>query len=162
MIYLRPIRRLLKEHMRTNCELRIANCNSRGRSGYIFLVSVLIIGAVLSATSFTLMLLGLGAELSGKAIQDSVQAYENASSCAERALLALRSDLAYDGHQTIAMPSGSCTIGWMGGSGNFDRVICVEGTEGTSVRRMEITIDHVLPATTIRSWVEVDGFTHCP
>lgn len=141
---------------------KIETQNFSDRPGYILLVSVLIVGAVMSATAFTLMLLGLGAELSGAAIADSAQAYENAQSCAEHALLSLRSDLAYDGGDTVDMPNGDCVIEAVGGGGNFDRTICVEGTMARSVRRMEIVVHRVLPETAIRSWEEVSSFTLCP
>ncbi len=80
------------------------------RPGYIFLVTVLVIGAIASATATSLLLLGWAAEQNGLLLMQSAQAYEHANTCAERALRELRRDLAYTGNVTHTFEYGSCEI----------------------------------------------------
>ena len=55
------------------------------RNGYVFLISVLVIGAIAATTAISLILLGLASEQSGLSVIQSSQAYELAQACAERA-----------------------------------------------------------------------------
>ena len=80
---------------------------------------------------------------------------------ARRALFELRSDSSYGGSETIAMGNGTCEILVVGGTGNENRTICVEGVRGDVARRMEILITRLLPSVTITSWQEVTAFTSC-
>ena len=128
----------------------------------MFLVAVLVIGVMAVATSLSLMLLGWAAEQNGLALMQSNQAYEYAQTCAERGLLALRKDVSYTGSEHILLARGSCEILGVTGSGNEDRMLCVQGTSGKSVRAMEIHIATILPATHIATWREVPTITLCP
>ena len=135
---------------------------ARGRPGFTFLIAALIIGVIVSGMTISLILLGLGAQQSGLTILQSAQAYENAQTCAERALRSLRRDLSYDGGETFTLTNGTCSIAHTGGSGNGDRALCVAGESGRTTRRMEIGIKRVYPDVRITSWKEVDAFTLCP
>ena len=133
----------------------------RVRHGYIFLLSVLVVGVIASAVVVSLVLLGLAARRSGFTYQQSAQALALAHTCAERGLGTLREDNAYGGGVAVSFPEGSCEILLVGGSGNENRTLCAEGIAGTTVRRLEIVIDRILPETKIFSWQEVDLFTFC-
>lgn len=136
---------------------------SAHRSGYIFLLSVLVIGAVAAASASSLILLGISGQQSSLTVIQSYQAMEFAQSCADQAILALKSDLTYDGGVSVYYTEGSCSIRHMSGNGNRDRGICIEGRSGPSVRRLEVDVEQVLPTTLIRSWTEVSAFTGlCP
>ncbi len=133
------------------------------RGGYVFLLSVLIIGAIAASMMITLSLLGLTAEQNGFSYLQSMQAEEYARSCAERAFRSLRADLTYDGGETFTYTRGSCTIRRTGGSGNSDRVLCITGVSGLSTRRLEIALSQVYPRITVSSWKLVTDFsTACP
>lgn len=134
----------------------------RSRPGYIFLITVLVIGVIATATASSLLLLGWAAEQNGLLVQQSAQAYEFAQTCAERGLREMRRDLNYAGNTTFSFERGSCTIGRIGGAGNEKRMLCVEGYSGDSTRRMELSIDRLYPTVTIRSWEEVSSFSLCP
>lgn len=134
----------------------------RARSGYIFLVSVLAIGAIASATTVSMLLLGWAAEQNGNLVVHAVRAQEHARTCAERALYALRNDQWYAGNETVVLEDGSCDILAIGGSGTEDRTLCTQGTSGNNVRRMEITIAETVPRLRISSWEEVSSFSLCP
>lgn len=133
------------------------------RRGYIFLVSVLVIGAIASASAFTLLLLGLAQEQSGFTVVQSVQALELAETCVERAFHSLRDDPAYAGGEHFSLTGGSCSIGRIGGAGNEERTVCVEGFGGDAVRRLEVSVQRLYPSVEIEGWKEVAVFsTACP
>lgn len=134
---------------------------TRVRNGYIFLVTVLVIGVVASATAASLALLGWAAEQNGLLLQQSNQAYEYAQTCAERALRSLRSDFAYYGDVTIPFTYGSCVIHPITGTANENRSICTEGYSGNSVHRLQLDVAQLFPSVRIRAWEEVSSFTLC-
>jgi hypothetical protein len=136
---------------------------SSSKHGYIFLVTVLLGGTIAMATTISLLLLGLAAERTASSFEDSTEALEQARTCAERAILSLRTDPTYGGQETIvAGENDSCIIHPIGGSGNMNRTLCTEGKDGEDVRRMEIQISQLFPWVSISSWREVDVITLCP
>lgn len=132
------------------------------RPGFVFLLSILVIGAIVTEMAMSLILLGLAAQMSGLTVVQSAQSFEYAQACAERSLLSLRYDLSYDGGETVTFDNGSCAVAHTGGSGNADRAVCVIGQSGKSTRRMEIAIEQVYPRVKISSWKEVSAFSLCP
>ncbi len=114
------------------------------------------------AVSVSLILLGLAAGQSGLSVRQSAQAWEYASTCAERALRSLRTDPTYVGNETFTFSSGSCDIRAVGGSGNTGRSLCTDGKSGDSTRRLEVSITRLYPSAVISSWREVPGFSLCP
>lgn len=135
---------------------------SRVRDGYVFLVTVLIIGVIATVTATSLMLLGWAAEQNGQLVAQSSQAFENAQTCVEQALRNLRYDPAYVGSGTITLTYGSCKLRAIAGQGNDERVICSEGINGQNTRRLEVTISRLYPSVIVRSWREVPTFSLCP
>ncbi len=132
------------------------------RPGFVFLLSILVIGAIVTEMAMSLILLGLAAQMSGQTVEQSAQSFEYAQACAERGLFSLRSDLSYDGGETVIFDNGSCTIAHTGGSGNADRALCILGRSGKTSRRIEIAIEQVYPRVKITSWKEVGEFSRCP
>jgi hypothetical protein len=132
------------------------------RPGYVFLISVLVVGVIASAVTVSLLLLGGAAERTAYSLQESVQAFENAQTCIERGLLALRADLNYAGGETVTLARGTCALRAIGGSGNLPRMLCAEGRSGLSVRRVEVKTIRIFPAVLVDTWHEVPSFTFCP
>ena len=139
----------------------IARLVRSSSGGYVFLISVLFIGAIAAATSVSMVLLGLAAQQDGAALLESVQAEEYAQMCVERSLRSLRSDPTYIGNQTFTFLHGSCTVQPIGGALNESRTICVEGDSGVSKRRLQVRVKRLLPTTLIESWQETLEFTFC-
>jgi hypothetical protein len=129
--------------------------------GYIFLISVLVIGSIATTTAVSLILLGLATQQTGLAVVQSAQALELAQTCAERGLRSLHADLTYAGGDTFSFTSGTCVIHHVGGAGNANRTLCVEGDSGNTVRRLEILIRKLYPQTTVASWKEVSAYSLC-
>ncbi len=132
------------------------------RSGYVLLLSVLIIGVIAAVVLPSLLFLGMNAGQVSVAIGESSQALAAAQGCAEYALLKLRDAEAYTGNETLSLNQETCSIRSIGGIGNEHRLLCVQGQAGDTIRRMEIIVDQVFPQITIDSWQEVSSFTLCP
>ena len=141
---------------------RFRKGSKAARPGYVFLVSVLVIGAIASTTAVSLVLVGLAAGQTGFAVSQSAQALGNANTCLERTLRSLRLDLTYAGGETFTLTTGTCTVHDIGGAGNAHRAVCVEGQVRETVRRLQADLDEVFPAVKVDSWREVEEFTLCP
>lgn len=134
----------------------------RVRNGYVFLITVLVVGVIATVTATSMMLLGWAAEQNGQLLAQSAQAFEYTQTCIERALKNLLDDPAYAGSGTLTFTYGTCTIHTVGGQGNDVRTICSEGISGNNTRRLEVQITHLYPSIQVRSWKEVSAFTACP
>jgi hypothetical protein len=133
----------------------------RRREGYVFLISVLFIGAIASATTVSMLLLGLAAQMNGAAITESSQAWEYTQTCAERAIRLLREDPAFIGDKTFTFMYGTCRLLPIGGYGNEARTICSEGVSGDNTRRYELKLSKIFPSVVVDTAREVDAFTYC-
>ncbi len=128
------------------------------RNGYIALISVLIISAivVLIATSASLISIGE----SDMALQEN-QARESfylADFCAEYALMKLESVLNYSGNKTVTLGQNSCNILSIEGSGNYNRVVKVQSTFSGQTRKVKVQISQISPTMQITSWQGVSDF----
>jgi hypothetical protein len=130
--------------------------------GYVFLVTVLMVGAIASATLLSLLLLGWAAMQNGALSMYSQQALEYANTCAERSLRSLRLDPTYNGEKRFWFGPDSCYTRLIGGAGNYNRTLCTEGVSFNVTRRLEIKIKRLYPTVQIESWQEVPAFTQCP
>ena len=134
---------------------------SKARPGYIFLLSILFLSAITISALGSYLMLSIASMENGITFEGSVQALENANTCAERGLMALFLDSGYAGLETVNLPNGSCEILKTGGFGNENRTLCTEGIYGAHTRRMEIAIQRLLPNIAIYSWAEVASITSC-
>lgn len=135
--------------------------NSPSHPGYILLISIVIIGAIASAILSSLLFLGISANQLSLSVQQSKQALAAAQACSEYALLKLRTVPAYSGNETLNLNGSSCQLLEIGGTGNNNRYLCIQGVSGDSTRRLEISINQILPKTLIASWQEVGSFSLC-
>ncbi len=133
----------------------------RSRDGYVFLVSVLSVGAMVTLIVSVLLLISTTLARSAITLEQSSRALGYVHACMERALLAVRADQSYAGEQTVTFDDGSCRILALGGVGAIDRTVCAEGRSGEAVRRMEADIAMLFPAAQVRSWGEVPAFSLC-
>lgn len=131
------------------------------RPGYVFLLSIIMVGAIAVATLSSLLMIGVGSLRIGLTVRQSEQARSLALTCAERALRSLWEDTAYAGGEALTLEEGECDILSVGGSGNENRSICAEGRVGSTVRRYEILLGRVLPSVRVSAWREVAQFTAC-
>lgn len=132
-----------------------------GRDGYILLLTVLFIGGIATAVLGSLLMLGTSAGQVSLSVQQSNQAFGLSEACAEYALLQLKTLPSYAGTETLTLSTGTCEILSVGGIGNNNRTVCMEGQVGDIIRRIEIVVSQVLPQMKIDSWQEVASFSLC-
>lgn len=123
--------------------------------GYTTLISVIVIGAIATAITVTLLLSGYINSENSRDVLDSAQARAIANACSERALSSLRLDLLYEGNENYSIDSGTCTISPLEGWGNYSRTIDVEGLKGEYIYRVRIVVGQVYPSMEIVSWEEL-------
>lgn len=128
------------------------------KNGYIALISVLIISAivVLIATSASL----LSISESDMALQEN-QARESfyvADFCSEYALMKLESVLSYSGNEAVTIGEDSCLIRPISGSGNFNRVVETQSVFSDQIRKTRIEISQISSVMQISSWQQVADF----
>ncbi|MDA1209224.1 MAG: hypothetical protein O2904_04310 [bacterium] len=131
------------------------------RNGYIFLISVLVVGAIALAITVSMLLLSTSAIRTAQTTDHSAQAAAQAYACAEYGLMQLFLDISYAGDETRTVGEGACVILNVGGNGNENRSLCVEGMRGNVTRRMEIILERILPSIKIYSWQEVASISSC-
>lgn len=128
----------------------------RSDRGYIALVSVLIAGGLL-------LLVGVGSAMHGVDSLNSASGEESAfragllaDACAEDALMKLKSNLGYNGNESIIVEgSETCRILSVSGVGNLDRVILTQGVDAGYVRNVRVDVAQVNPLLVLRTWKTV-------
>lgn len=134
----------------------------RSRPGYIFLISVLAVGAIVTTVVTVLLMTATTSLRSALSVERAATAHALAYSCAEHGLRSLWQDPDMTGGDTLTMTGGTCVIRGVGGWGNEERALCVEATSGDVTRRFEIDLALALPTVQVTSWAEVPAFTLCP
>ena len=127
------------------------------KRGYVTLLSVLIVGAVGTAVTVSLLFLGLTASRTSFVVEQAAQARMLADACAEEALQQIRSSTAYTGTAGLSLGQGSCTYTVVS-TGGENRTITASGIVGTVTRRTEVLVSAINPSITISSWQEVASF----
>ena len=132
-------------------------CYNKDDSGYITLISVLVIGAVGVAITLSLILLGNGSSRTSFALQQSTQAKGLANTCAEEALQQIRDSTPFSGSGNLTLGQGTCSYTVTKQLGQ-NRTIIAFGTVGTIIRKVNIIINKINPTITLTSWQEVADF----
>lgn len=128
------------------------------QSGYIALMSTLIVGAIGLAIALSMLWLAIGNAKSAQSNYAADTAKAMADYCVEMALLNVHTNLNYYGGDTISNLDDTCTIVAVSGKGNRGRVIEATGTSGTITRKVKVQIDRVRPQIQLLSWQEVADF----
>ena len=124
-----------------------------GEQGYIALVSVLVAGGLL-------LLVGVGSATHGVDSLNAASGEESAlragllaDACAEDALMKLKSNLGYNGNESIIVEgSETCRILSVSGVGNINRIILTQGVDAGYVRNVSVDVAQVNPLLILRSW----------
>ena len=128
------------------------------QKGFIALIAILIIGAVVLTVSIGLSVRSLGETAMSLGVQESHKALALANLCGELALGKLQSILHYAGNESILVGSESCDILTIGGSGNFSRTVKTQSTVSRYVKKVKIEVSQISPVMQITSWEEVADF----
>jgi len=134
----------------------------KNSAGFIALISVLIVGAIVLVISIGLSLRSVGETNVSLGEQESGRALALANLCAEQALMKLESVLNYAGGESVTVGSDTCDILTIGGSGNQDRTVKIQATSttanGTYVRKVKVEVSQISPVMQISSWEGVADF----
>jgi len=126
--------------------------------GYIALISVLIISAILMLIALSASHFGISQLTMALQKNQSSESYYLAMACAEEALMKLKEDLGYRGDETLNIDGASCNILRVEGRGNKDRIIKTRSNAHNQTKKIKIEINRVNPETKIKSWQEVADF----
>lgn len=132
--------------------------NKKQQKGYVLLLSVLVIGAIVTATTTSILLLGLGSDRSSFAHEQSEKARELANSCAREAVEQLSRDNTYAAGVSIPFSDGSCTINAISGTGDTNRTVQASGLVGSVIRKVQVEISDLAAPVDIISWQDVADF----
>lgn len=125
--------------------------------GYAALLGVLVMGAVISLATISILLLGIQSSRTSLTFQQSAQARGLADACVEEALQEIRDNTSYTGSDSLSFAIGDCDY-TVTSDGGQDRVITAEGRVDSVVRKVQIEIEQINPEVEIESWQEVADF----
>lgn len=127
------------------------------KNGFITLLSVLIIGALGTAITVSLLVFGIDSSKTSRALEQSYQSKALAYACSEEALQHIKDSTSFTGSGTLTLEQGTCTY-TVTSQGGQNRTITASGTVGAVIQKTKIIIDRINPDIHIVSWQEVSDF----
>lgn len=124
------------------------------QDGYIALLSVVIVGASATAIALTLLVTGTDAQRTNLVTQQSIQARQLASGCAEEALQIIHDSTSYTGTGSLSMSTGSCAY-TVASTGASTRTISATSTVGGVVRKVLVYVTINSSSISVTSWQDV-------
>jgi len=123
------------------------------QSGYVALLSVLIVGAASLAIGLTLLVTGTDAQREVLTQQQSVQARNLATACIEEGLEQIWTSTSYIGTATLTLSTGSCSY-TVANTGTSTRTVDASSTVGAAVRKVKASVT-IGSSISITSWQDV-------
>jgi hypothetical protein len=130
--------------------------NRAAEQGYITLLAVIITGAAAMAIALVLLTTGADSQRAALVQQQSIQARQLASACAEEALQIIHDTTSYTGSGNLSLGAGTCTY-TVANTGGSNRTVTVTGTVGNVVRKQTVYATIGSSSISITSWQEVSG-----
>lgn len=127
------------------------------QGGYIALISILIIGALVLMISVGVSLRSIGETNMSLGEEKAHRALALANLCVERGLMKIMSVLNYAGNESIVIDGESCDILPVEGNGNA-RTLKTKSTVSGYTRKLKVSISQISPIMIISSWEEVGDF----
>lgn len=124
------------------------------QSGYVALISVLIIGAVSLAVASALLITGADAQQENLARQQSAKARQAAAGCIDEALQQIHDAPAFTGTASITIAGTQCTY-TVTNTGASTRTIDASSTSGIAIRKIQAYATIGASSLSISSWQEV-------
>lgn len=124
------------------------------QSGYIALLSVLIMGAATLAIGLALLASGTDNQRMVLVEQQSTKARGMANACAEEALQVIHGDTAYVGTANLSIATDDCQY-IVSSTGASTRVIDTNSTVGNITRKLKVHVTINATSISITSWKEV-------
>lgn len=126
----------------------------KDESGYVALLSVLIVGAAATAIALLLLVTGVDSQKYTLVEQQSAQARNLSTACAEEALQIVHDTTSFAGTNNLSMGQGSCTY-VVTNTGTSTRIIDSTGTVSGVVRKLKVYVTITSSSISITSWQEV-------
>lgn len=126
-------------------------------SGYIALISVILVSAIGVAIMLSVISTGISATKTDFSLQQSGSARSLASSCAEEALQKIVETGTTSGSANLTLASGTCAYAITSINGQ-NITINSTGMLGTVTSKIKVVIATTTPAVTLSSWQEVADF----
>ncbi len=126
----------------------------RNDSGYVALLSVLIVGAVALAIGVAMLVSGTDSQREVLVAQQSTQARNLATACGEEGLQQIHDNTAFTGTNNITLGQGTCTY-TVANTGASTRTVDATGTVNGVVRRIKIYVTINVSSLSITSWQDV-------
>ncbi len=130
---------------------------SNNNSGFITLISVLVVGAVSLAVAITLLTTGVNSSKTAVDFEASKAARIIADSCAEEALEKIRETPIFSGAGSLNFNQGGCSYSVVD-QGGQNRLISASSTSGSAIRKVLVSVNQIQPRIIITSWKEVADF----
>ena len=137
-------------------------------SGFIALISILVITAVSIIIGTTVTLKAISHATMSASEMYSAQAWASANGCVETAVAAmsyhgtstwdLATSTSYKGDETISVGGIPCYIAAITATGSDSRLIRASSTASSFVRKLQVIVATNTPQTVISSWQEVGDF----
>lgn len=127
------------------------------QSGFIALISILIISALMLLVGVGMVLRAVGETRISIVSEHAARARAAVTSCAEYALMQLKNSSSYAGNQTLNIGGDPCTILPIGGSGGANRTVQTTSTVNGATRNVFIRVQVIDPTMTV-TWQNVPTF----
>jgi hypothetical protein len=124
-------------------------------NGYVALMSLIIIGAVVLIAAIALTFMAVSQSNSIVSHNKTVKNYYAANACANYAILQLQKNLDYSGNEALDLEGIKCQVEAISGQGEKNRVIIASSQEGKQLKKIQVELDQVKPVTIIKSWGEI-------
>lgn len=126
--------------------------NMKRQNGYVALLTVLIMMAIILSATTTVTLLSIGEAQSSFALYKGDETLAFVEGCTEDALLNARASAAYAGGP-ISRPEGTCSVTITKAGTTW--TLTVSTTNTTYVRTIEVVINRLATGITLTSWKEI-------
>lgn len=127
------------------------NLTSLNNSGYVAILTVIILGIVVTIIATSLVLLGLGHTRSSLSESQSASAKSAADACTEAALKQIRFLPAFTGSSGLTLTGSTCTYTV---SAAITSSITATGISGNSTRRVVVDLSARTPNIIFTKWQE--------
>lgn len=127
------------------------------KEGYIALISVLIISAIVVLIATSASLVSISESDMGLEENQAWESFYLATACAEEALQKIQDSSSFSGSGNLSLGQGSCTY-TVTKLTSQNRVITASGTVRNITRKVKITLDKINPNINITFWQQVVDF----
>lgn len=126
-------------------------------NGYISLISILVISAVVILVAANANLSSVGEANMGLQENQKWESFYLSEACAEEALDQIYSSVNFEGSGSLLLGAGSCSYAVIRLTGQ-NRIINASGTVGGIIQKTKVILDTIRPRINVVSWTPVAEF----